>query len=131
RDLPRVSVAPVLCSNRRHRCVSEPTRDGEQVIPSREEHACLKCQLVHRSHHAPIGRTTESDRLHGSNLFCFRFAPHTERFEQRTDGPAQIRCKSGSQDTCREKYREQRTLACRDGKLCTTEAYEMDVPVAE
>ena len=31
---------------------------------------------------------------------------------------------------CREKYREQRTLACRDSKLWTTEADEMDVPVS-
>ena len=131
RDLPRISVAPVLCSNRRHRCVSEPTRDGEQVIPSREEHACLKCQLVHRSQHAPIFRTTESDRLHGSNLACHRFARHTERFEQRADGSTQTRCKSGSQGPCREKYCQQRTLACLDGKFCTTEAYKMDVPVAE
>ena len=91
----------------------------------------MKCQLVHRSQYAPIGRTTESDRLHGGNLACKRFTRYAERFEQRADGSTQIRRKSGSQGPRREKYCQQRTLACRDGKFRATEAYKMDVPVAE
>jgi len=131
RKLPRISIAPALRPNRRHRRFRQPARKGEQIIPVRQLYACQKRELVHRSQHPPIRGSSETDGLHGSDFARNGFAWHSEGFEQRADGTTQIRCESGSQAPCREKYREQRTLAGRDDKLRATEADQMDIPVAK
>ena len=107
-------------------------RDRWQIVAVGQIMARLEeDEIVHRSEYAAIARTSEADRLHGSELADDVLLRNVEPLEEAPQRRVEMGYRTRAQFARREQHREQTALTCRDGEFGASKAHEMNVPIPE